>query len=223
MSVRDILKKSFLENDAFAKADISQIFICLLAAFVMGCFIYLVYRSFYVGVVFSRSFAITLVGMCVLSCMVTLAISSNVVISLGMVGSLSIVRFRTAVKDPLDLLYIFWAITVGITVGALMFILALGASVIMFLLILFLHKRQQKGSLYVMVIHYNSDEAGDQIIQSLGRIRHYVKSRTLRGEKSEIAIEVLCRDQDFSFAERIRAISGVEDVTLIQYNGEYHS
>jgi len=154
--------------------------------------------------------------------MVTLAISSNVVISLGMVGSLSIVRFRTAVKDPLDLLYLFWSITVGITAGASMYLLALAASAIMFLLILCLHRRQQKGSLYVMVVHYEGDVTGDAIVQALGRMRYYLKSKTLRGEKSEVAIEVLCKRQDFSFAERVRAVPGVEDVTLIQYNGEYH-
>ena len=222
MSARDIIKKSFLEADAFSAMDIPKIMICLLAAFVLGCLIYLIYRTFYTGVVFSRSFAVTLVGMCVLSCMVTLAISSNVVISLGMVGSLSIVRFRTAVKDPLDLLYLFWSITVGITVGAYMYLLALAASLIMFLLILFLHSRQNRGSLYVMVIHYTGDSAGDESLRSLGRTRYYVKSRTMRGEKSEMAVEVLCKNQDFSFAERIRAIPGVEDVTLIQFNGEYH-
>ena len=222
MSVRDIIKKSFLETGAFTSVDVPKMLICLLAAFVMGCLIYLVYRTFYVGVVFSRSFAITLVGMCVLTCMVTLAISSNVVISLGMVGSLSIVRFRTAVKDPLDLLYLFWSITVGITMGAAMYLLALLASGIMFLLIVFLYRRQQKGSLYVTVVHYSGDSAGDEIIRSLGRTRYYVKSKTMRGEKTELALEVLCKNQDFSFAERIRGIAGVEDVTLIQYNGEYH-
>ena len=116
MSTKDFIKKSVLEN--FTQYSTPKLWVALLAALLMGVVIYLVYRRFYTGVVFSRSFAVTLVGMSVLTCMVTLAISTNVVISLGMVGALSIVRFRTAVKDPMDLLYLFWSITTGITTGA---------------------------------------------------------------------------------------------------------
>ena len=104
--------------EAFGQVDPAKIGLSLLVALAMGILIYYVYKRFFTGVVYSRSFAVTLVGMCVLTCMVTLAISTNVVISLGMVGALSIVRYRTAVKDPLDLLYLFWAITTGITAGA---------------------------------------------------------------------------------------------------------
>ena len=222
MSIRDIIKRSFIDSSAFTEVDIRKMLLALVAALVMGIIIYLIYSRFYTGVVFSRSFAITLVGMCVLTCMVTLAISTNVVISLGMVGSLSIVRFRTAVKDPLDLLYLFWSISVGITLGANMYVLALAASAIMFILVLLMHTKQQKGALYVAVIHYDGDKAGDEIIRALGRMRFYIKSKTMRKEKTEIAIEILCRNNDLSIAEKIRAIAGVEDVTMIQYNGEYH-
>ena len=106
MSVQDFIKKSVLESGAFDGATLTNIFLSLAVAVVLGGIIYLVYSKFYVGVIYSRSFAVTLVGMTVLTAMVTLAISTNIVISLGMVGALSIVRFRTAVKDPLDLLYL---------------------------------------------------------------------------------------------------------------------
>ena len=105
MSVKDTIKKSVLESGTFAQYDMLKIMLAMTIALLMGCLIYMVYKKFYSGVVFSRSFAVTLVGMCVLTCMVTLAISTNIVISLGMVGALSIVRYRTAVKDPMDLLY----------------------------------------------------------------------------------------------------------------------
>lgn len=134
MSTKDFIKKSVLEN--FTQYSTPKLWVALLAALLMGVVIYLVYRRFYTGVVFSRSFAVTLVGMSVLTCMVTLAISTNVVISLGMVGALSIVRFRTAVKDPMDLLYLFWSITTGITTGAGMYLLALTAAVVMILMLL---------------------------------------------------------------------------------------
>jgi hypothetical protein len=188
----------------------------------MGAVIYFVYRKFYTGFIYSRSFAITLVGMTVLTAMVTLAISTNIVISLGMVGALSIVRFRTAIKDPLDLLYLFWAITTGITSGARMYVLVAVAAVVMTLMIVLFYHKQQKGRIYILVVHYLGDEAGDNVIRALGKIKYFIKSKTLRKDKTEMAIEVFCQNNDTFFMEKIRAIDGVEDSTLIQYNGEYH-
>ena len=222
MSVQDFIKKSILESGAFDGASLTNIFLSLTVAVVMGAVIYLVYSKFYVGVIYSRSFAVTLVGMTVLTAMVTLAISTNIVISLGMVGALSIVRFRTAVKDPLDLLYLFWAITTGITSGAGMYLLALVAALVMILLIAFFHSRQQKGRIYIMVVHYTSDEAGDNVIRAMGKMKYFVKSKTVRKNKTEMAVEVFCKNNDMFFMEKIRNVDGVEDVTLIQYNGEYH-
>ena len=157
-----------------------------------------------------------------LTCMVTLAISTNVVISLGMVGALSIVRFRTAIKDPMDLLYLFWAITTGITAGAGMYVLALLAAAIMILMIVLFYHKQQRGKIYIAVIHYTGDKAGDEVIRCFGKRRHFVKSKTMRKEKTEMAVELYCRQNDMDFMEKIRSIEDVEDVTLIQYNGEYH-
>lgn len=154
--------------------------------------------------------------------MVTLAISTNVVISLGMVGALSIVRFRTAVKDPLDLLYLFWSITTGITAGAGMYALGLVTAAVMIVMIYLFSHWQAKGRVYIAVIHYVGTEAGDDIVRALGRIKYAVKSKTMRGENTEMAVEVFCKDPNMEFADRIRAVKGVQDVTLIQYNGEYH-
>ena len=154
--------------------------------------------------------------------MVTLAISTNVVISLGMVGALSIVRFRTAIKDPMDLLYLFWAITTGITAGAGMYVLALLAAAIMILMIVLFYHKQQRGKIYIAVIHYTGDQAGDEVIRCFGKRKYFVKSKTMRKEKTEMAVELYCRQNDMDFMEKIRSIEDVEDVTLIQYNGEYH-
>ena len=209
MSVQDFIKKSILESGVFDGVSI-------------GAVIYFVYRKFYTGVIYSRSFAITLVGMTVLTAMVTLAISTNIVISLGMVGALSIVRFRTAVKDPLDLLYLFWAITTGITSGAGMYVLVLVAAAVMTVMIILFYHKQQKGRIYILVVHYTGDSAGDDVIRALGKIKYFIKSKTLRKEKTEMAIEVFCKNNDTFFMEKIRGIDGVEDTTLIQYNGEYH-
>lgn len=222
MSVKDFIKKSVLESDAFIQYDVFRILLALCVSFILGCFIYAVYKKYYAGVIYSRSFAVTLVGMCVLTCMVTLAISTNIVISLGMVGALSIVRYRTAVKDPLDLLYLFWAITTGITTGAGMYALAFTAAVVITLMIWFFYHKQQKGQIYIAVIHYEGDETGDAIIQTLGKMKHFVKSKTIRGQTTEMAVEVYCERDNLFFAEKIRNLEQVKDVTLIQYNGEYH-
>lgn len=222
MSVQDFIKKSILESGAYDGVTIINAALGLLTALVMGALIYFIYRKFYTGVIFSRSFAVTLIGMTVLTAMVTLAISSNVVISLGMVGALSIVRFRTAVKDPLDLLYLFWAITTGITSGAQMYVLVFAAAVVMIIMIMIFHHKQQKGKIYILVVHYEGDNAGDEVIRALGKIKYFIKSKTLRKEKTEMAIEVFCKNNDTFFMEKIREINGVLDSTLIQYNGEYH-
>lgn len=222
MSVKDFIKNSVLESGAFDGASVTNILLGLLTALVMGALIYVVYSKFYVGVIYSRSFAVTLVGMTVLTTMVTLAISTNVVISLGMVGALSIVRFRTAVKDPMDLLYLFWAITTGITSGAGMYLLVgLTALVMVCLIVLFYHK-QQNGRIYILVVHYHFEETGDLILRTFGKMKYFVKSKTVRKDKTEMAVEVYCKNNDTFFLDKIREIKGVEDATLIQYNGEYH-
>ena len=162
MSTKDFIKKSVL--NAFTQYDAPKLAVALLAALALGILIYLVYRKFYTGVVYSRSFAVTLVGMCVLTCMVTLAISTNVVISLGMVGALSIVRFRTAVKDPLDLLYLFWSITTGITAGAGMYALGLVTAAVMIVMIYLFSHWQARGRVYIAVIHYVGTEDRKSVV-----------------------------------------------------------
>lgn len=156
MSIQDVIKNSFLESfsNIYTLNSIVTMVIVLLAAMLFGLYICLIYNKFYRGVVYNRSFAITLVGMSVMTAMVTTAISSNVVISLGMVGALSIVRYRTAVKEPLDLLYLFWSITTGITVGAQMYPLAIVAALIMTLILVGFNMKKTRGSLYIVVVHY---------------------------------------------------------------------
>ena len=222
MSVQDFIKKSILESGAFDGVSLTNIALGLVTAVLMGAVIYFIYSKFYVGVIYSRSFEITLVGMTVLTAMVTLAISTNIVISLGMVGALSIVRFRTAVKDPLDLLYLFWAITTGITAGAGMYLLVVITAAVMIGMIVLFYNKQQKGRIYIAVIHYIGDEAGDNVVRAFGKMKYFVKSKTVRKGKTEMAVEVYCKDNDMFFLDKIRDLDGVEDATLIQYNGEYH-
>ena len=222
MSTRDFIKNSILNSDMYTTVDVGKIVLSLVVALVLGILILLVYKQFYAGVVFSKSFAVTLVGMCVLTCMVTLAISTNIVISLGMVGALSIVRFRTAVKDPLDLLYLFWSITCGITTGAGMYLLTLAASVIVIIMLAIFYAKPSKGQVFVAVIHYEGKETGDEIIRAFGKLKYVIKSKTMRGNVIEMAVEVYCKDDNLFFQEKIQGIENVKDITLIQYNGEFN-
>ena len=226
MRIRDVIKKSVLESDMYNQAislsTILTMTVDLLLALVMGLLIYAVYKKFYKGVVFSRNYAITLVGMTVLTSMVTLAISTNIVISLGMVGALSIVRYRTAIKEPLDLMYMFWAITTGITIGASMYILAVTAFVIMFILVLCFSSKGASGYQYMLVVHYNGDTAGDNVERALGKVKYTIRSKIMRGQNTELTIQVRCKNDNQSFVEHIRDIEGVNDAALIEFNGEYH-
>lgn len=226
MNFQDYFKKSvwssFMEGQGMTGDFAVKIIVAMVLAVVLGWIIYRIYGIYFSGVVYSRSFAASLMGVTVLTSMLTLAISSNIVISLGMVGALSIVRYRTAIKDPMDLLYIFWAISIGITLGAGLYLLAAVTMVIMFLIIHFTYNHQNKGVVYIMVVHYNTEMAGDFVMRSIGNIKHQLKSKTFRGESTEMTVELFCRNNNTIFLEKIKEIEGVQDVTLIQYNGEYH-
>nr|WP_308625308.1 DUF4956 domain-containing protein [uncultured Eisenbergiella sp.] len=226
MSLQDYFKKSVWESFTGSQGltgDLMiKITVSMVIALFLGLLIYKIYQTYFGGVVFSRSFATTLVGMTVLSCMLTLAISTNIVISLGMVGALSIVRYRTAIKDPMDLLYLFWAISVGITTGASMHLLAAAGSIVMLILIHVLYHCQKRGMIYIMIVHYTGDRTGDEVIRTLKKIKYKLKSKTFRQDFTEMTIEIFCKSDNTVFLENIRDLEGVKDVTLIQYNGEYH-
>jgi len=224
ISAKDIFERLVKGDILTVTMTLDQVIaiaVSLLASLLAGLIIYLVYKKFFRGAVFSQTFAVTLVGMAVLTCMVTLAISSNIVISLGMVGALSIVRYRTAIKEPMDLLFLFWAISIGITIGASMYILVAAASVVLILVLLLLG-RGSFHQVYVMIIHYHGDDIGDQIRRILNKTRYSIKSRTMRGQACEMAVEVYARKDNLAFAEQVRNLERVDDVTLVQYNGEYH-
>lgn len=226
MSVKDVIKKSILESDAYNQAislsTIGTIVVDMLLALAMGLLIYYIYKRFYKGVVYSRNYAISLVGMTVLTCMVTLAISTNIVISLGMVGALSIVRFRTAIKEPLDLMYMFWAITAGISLGASMYILVIIATIIMIVLVVIFDTHKSSRGAYILVVHYSGDDTGDDVVRLLHNVKYTIRSKILRGSDCEMTLQLKCKNDNLAFVEKIRDLSGVADVTLLEYDGEYH-
>ncbi len=219
---KDSVWESFVAGQGMTMDFTVTVVLSMVLAVILGMVIYKVYSHYYGGVVFSSSFAVTLVGMTVLTTALTLAISSNVIISLGMVGALSIVRYRTAIKDPMDLFYIFWSISVGIILGAGLYVLAVATfPVIIFVVHMFYHRRKQ-GAIFILVAHYTGERAGDEILRILGRMKVQLKSKTIRNGITEMTLEVLCKNNDTFFLEKIQAQEGVSDATLIQYNGEYH-
>ena len=226
MNLQDYFKnsvwESFTSSQGLTVDFVVTATIAMVLAIVLGIYIYKIYGHFFGGVVFSSSFAATLVGMTVLTCMLTLAISSNIVISLGMIGALSIVRYRTAIKDPMDLLYLFWAISIGITLGAGLYVLAIITMLVMTAVIFLFYNKRKRGTIFILVAHYESEMAGDEILRVLNKVRHQLKSKTIRGNLTELTIELISRNSNTLFMEQINKIEGVKDVTLIQYNGEYH-
>ncbi len=224
ISAKDIFERLVEGNLFTVTMTLDQalaLVVSLLASVLAGFIIYFVYKKFFRGAVFSHSFAVTLIGMTVLTCMITLAISTNLVLSLGMVGALSIVRYRTAIKEPMDLLFMFWAISAGITIGAFMYVLAAAASLLLILILLLMGHGGSK-QVYMMIVHFKGDDIGDQIRRILNKTRHSVKSRTIRGDACEMAVEVYAKKDNLAFLEQVRALECVDDVTLVQYNGEYH-
>jgi len=226
MSAKDYFKKSvwesFTANNGITIDFVIQSVIALAVAIVLGIIIYMIYYHNFGGVVYSNTFAVTLIGMTVLTCGLTLAISSNIIISLGMVGALSIVRYRTAIKDPIDLLYLFWSISVGIMVAAKLYLLAVLIMIVMTVIIKVFTNKRKIGKVYILLVHYLGEEAGDNVLRTIGKMKYQVKSKTIRAGQTELTIELYAKTDSLLFVENIDAIDGVSDVSLIQYNGEYN-
>lgn len=226
MTFRDVFKRSFLENGGFLQAMSAETMLrtvgYVLLALLVGLLLYGLYRKTYAGVVYSRSFAISLIGMTVMTCAIIVTIQSNMVLSLGMVGALSIVRYRTAIKDPMDLLYLFWAVASGIAVGAGMFYIALVVFVVMALLLIVLkHHKGPRDEMYILLIHYDADGVDEAVRRALGTLPYKVKSKVFRKHDVEMAVEVRVKRGNTAFVDTLRGIEGVNDLTLVQYSGDY--
>lgn len=195
----------------------------LLCAFGLGLVIHSVYRGVFAGVMYSRPYDISLVMLTMLTAFVILPVTSNVVLSLGMVGALSIIRFRTAIKDPLDLVFLFWAIGTGIIVGAGLFPLAfLGAAVIAVVMLLFV-KRSTGEYPYILVLQSSGDSHTDEIANVIGHrvSRLTLKSKNISRGKTELIYEVRLKGHNTAFMQDLNSLPGVDNVSLVSYDGQY--
>ena len=223
MSFNDIFKSSYLEN--VSAIDIPDMIIALVLAFLVGLFIYVVYQKTYRGVMYSASFGVTLVALTMITTVVILAVTSNAVLSLGMVGALSIVRFRTAIKEPLDIAFLFWAIAAGIVLAAGMIPLAvIGSIVIGAVLILFVnHKTYTRP--YIVVLRCENDASESAATEYLKENvdKYSVKSKTVQKGLIELNIEVRLKDEETGFVNSMASMKGVLSAVLVSYNGDYMS
>ena len=219
MSIVDEAVALFGDDLKFSALTPAAILAAMLSSLVCGIIIYLVYRFCYRGVVYSDNFNILLVMITSITGFIIMTISSNVVLSLGMVGALSIVRFRSAIKDPLDIGFLFWSIAAGITAGAgLYFVALLGTVVIAVIYIVFSMLKKTKRN-YLLIVHYD-DTAEDNVNAVLGGMKYRLKNKTKTGEHNEITIEIKVKNNDTSGLSRFKGIDGVTSVTLLEYNGE---
>lgn len=219
----DILKSSYLEN--ISSFHMLDMVLGMLLSFILGLFICYVYKKTFNGVMYSQNFAVSLIAMTLITTFVILAITSNVVLSLGMVGALSIVRFRSAIKEPIDIAYLFWSIAVGIVVGAGMIPLAVfGSMIIGVVLIVFVNKKT-KDTPYILVVQCNNDTAESTVMKLVGASvsKYIVKSKTVSKSQIELTMEVRLVDATTEFVNRISALQDVSNAVLVSYNGDYMS
>lgn len=223
MSFQDVFKSSFMEN--VTEFSVVDILTGMLLALVIGLFIFVVYKKTFNGVMYSSGFALSLVGLSLVTTLVIMAVTSNVVLSLGMVGALSIVRFRAAIKEPIEIVYLFWSIAAGIVIGAGMIPLAvIGSAIIGIILILFANRKVHENP-YILIVNCDDEKSEEKVLHLAKEAvkKFLIKSKTVNAGGIELTAEIRLKDVETSFVNRFHDIDGVSNVTLVSYNGEYMS
>lgn len=218
----DIFKNSFLDN-AVTNFSIVDVTMTLLVSFLIGLFIYTVYKKTFNGVMYSKNFNVSLVAMSMITTLIIMGVTSNIVLSLGMVGALSIVRFRTAVKDPMDIVFLFWAIAAGIVAGAGLYLLAIfGSLIIGVILVVFTNKTSSEIP-YMVVVNCSDSNAEKSLLDQLhARVKKLnIKTKAIHGGESiELTVEVRLKNDNTDFVNDLSKLEGVNDVVLVSYSGE---
>ena len=216
----DILKKSFLENGQMADLSVVNIFMSLISAFLCSMIIYYVYRKFYRGVVYSSSFNILLVLVSIVTSFIVMTISSNSLLSLGMVGALSIVRFRTAVKDPLDVGFLFFSIAVGITSGAGLYILSFIATLFISLIYILLVQVKTFTKVFLLIVKFENS-ANEDVQKILKPLKGELKNKTTIKDTIELTLELRIKNDNTAYMTQLTAIQGVKSAVLVEYTGDF--
>ena len=218
----DIFKSSFV--DKMTSISFLDMFIAMILSFAVGLFIMQVYKKTFKGVMYSSTFAMSLLALTLITTLIILGVTSNVVLSLGMVGALSIVRFRSAIKEPMDIAFLFWSISEGIVLGAGLIPLAiLGAVFIGIVMVLFANKKTTDNP-YILVVNCKNDISENSVLNILSKNanKYCVKSKTISPSNGiEMTIEVKLKNITTSFVNEVSKIEGVSNAVLVSYNGDY--
>ena len=221
MTFVDIFKKSFLEGYASVRLDLAQIILCMLITVLVAAYIFLVYRLVNRNAFYNRNFNLSLIALAVITAAVILTIQSNIVISLGMVGALSIVRFRTAIKDPMDLVFLFWSISAGIICGAGFAAVAVVASTIITVIILLFERMPVSTAAVILLVNASDYKSERQILGIVEKHcgTHQVKARNLTEDKLSMAIEVKTSEGG-RLVEELMDLESVRSASLVDHDGE---
>ena len=220
---QDIFKSNFLENvDTIPFFDMV---LALTLSFVIGLFIAFIYKKTYAGVMYSSSFGVTLIALSLITTILILAVTSNIVLSLGMVGALSIVRFRTAIKEASDIAFLFWSIAVGIVLAAGLIPLAVFGSALIGLVLFGFSSRQTFDQPYILVIHCESKKDETEVKSF---VQQHVKKLALKSKsvvpgQIELNYEIRLKSDDTDFMHQLAEVPGVMNTILVSYNGDYMS
>lgn len=220
LNFEDLLNGGFSTNGLSGSLTIFQILFCLFVTLFLSLIIFYMYKRTYSGVVFSYNFSVSLILMSLITSMVILSISSNLVLSLGMVGALSIVRFRTAIKEPLDIIFMFWAIAVGLTTGARFYLLSFIGTLFFSLVLLVLMRFKNKNDYYLLIIRYDSEKR-DEVLMELSQLEYKIKSKTVSSDIVELVLEIRVVGISTDFVNTISDLDGIHNVNLVAYNGDY--
>ena len=224
LSFNDIFKDKFLSGFSLATQNLTlpNILLSLGFSFLLGLVIYFIYKKTYKGVLYSHSFNLSLIMLSMVTCMIIMCITSAPALSLGMVGALSIVRFRTAVKDPMDTVYMFWAISVGITIGANFILFSIvGTLVIAVILLLLSMTTGNMGNNYLLVVHYD-DRYGKEVSGAINKMvpRYKLKSKTATRNGIEMTLELRLQTNRSNLVDNLLNVPGVQDATLVAFQNE---
>ncbi|MBO4911427.1 MAG: DUF4956 domain-containing protein [Butyrivibrio sp.] len=223
MNFSDIFKSSFLES--VIEFSVVDTVVGLLFALAVGLFIFLIYKKTFSGIMYSTGFAMSLIGMALVTTLVIMAVTSNVVLSLGMVGALSIVRFRAAIKEPMEIVFLFWSLAAGIVIGAGMIPLAVIGSLVIGIIFVVFANRKFSNVPYILIVNCDEEETEKSILKTVGKSvgKYIVKSKTVSDAGIELTMEIRVKDNTTSFVNRVKDIRGVSMATLVTFNGEYMS
>ena len=220
MSFKDIFKNSFI-NGFSNGIELKTILIGLAITAVLAIYIFLFYRFVTKSTFYSKSFNVSLIAMAIITAAIILTIQSNIVLSLGMVGALSIVRFRTAIKNPLDLVFLYWSISIGIICGAGLSVIAVALTIIISVVILVMQRYPSKKSSMVLVVNSSDTESDKQILDTVKKYSKYcqVKSKNHTETTLDMVIEIKV-DEESNLIHEIMKIDGVTSASVLSHDGE---